>query len=120
RELVGDRLSGLLRAFQRARDHVREVIVHKGLGDRLGHLHTEFGQPETGQPPVQDPARVVHLAVAEHVHDGPHAAAASRAAGASAASTVDSASSSRAADTNHASNALGGRYTPRASMPWKN
>jgi hypothetical protein len=30
------------------------------------------------------------------------------------------ASSSWAAETNHASNALGGRYTPDSSMEWKN
>jgi hypothetical protein len=33
---------------------------------------------------------------------------------------IEKALSSMAAETNHASNALGGGYTPRESSPWKN
>jgi hypothetical protein len=48
------------------------------------------------------------------------AVAAALAAAGMAASIADQESSSRAAETNHASNALGGAYTPRSSSAWKN
>src|SRR5690606_28736581 len=47
------------------------------------------------------------------------ASAAARAAPGSAASTWATASSSCAAETNHASNADGGRLTPASSIAWK-
>ena len=71
------------------------------------------GQPEARQPAVEDLVGVVHLAVAEQVHDGllAHAptSAAARAAAGSASSTRSSASPVSCALTNHASNADGGR-----------
>src|SRR6266536_3848186 len=122
-ELGRERLGGLLGALQRARHHMRHVVAGERSRGGLGHLHTEFGQREPGQPAVQDLVRVVHLAVAQQVHDGPGAhvdtAAAARAAYGSAAATTSRAASSSAPDTNHASYALGGRYTPRASISWK-
>ena len=81
------------------------------------------------QPPVQDVVGIPHLAVSEQVDDshrlpfadplshagGPASAAALAAAG-SAVAMRSIAASSCAADKNHASNALGGRYTPASSM----
>ena len=42
-------------------------------GDDLGHLPPEVGQVVAGQPPVEDAAGVVDLAVPHQVHHGPHA-----------------------------------------------
>jgi tetratricopeptide (TPR) repeat protein len=50
----------------------------------------------------------------------PRAAAAARAAAGRASAIRDSAPSSCAAETNQASNAEGGRYTPPSSIAWKN
>jgi len=50
----------------------------------------------------------------------PRTDAAARAAAGSAEAIRSTAVSSCAADTNQASNADGGRYTPASSIPWKN
>ena len=47
-----------------------DVGAAQPLGDPLGHLLAEVGEVEAGQPAVEHPGRVVHLAVAQHVHDG--------------------------------------------------
>ena len=79
-----------------------------------GHRLAGVGQPEPGQPAVEDLVGVVHLAVPEQVHDASArsraaTSAAARAAAGSAASTRSSASPESAALTNQASNADGGR-----------
>ena len=88
------------------------------LGRRVGHLLAELGEPEAGQPAVEDMVGVVHLAVAEQVHDGRASRRGRRPlAGGRGAGGVRqrrrrcarSASSSWLAPTNHASYADGGR-----------
>ena len=71
---------------------------------------------KSGQPAVEHPARVVHLAVAQQVHDrasrssgGLLGCAAARAACGRASAIRSSAASSWAAETNQASKADGGR-----------
>src|SRR5690606_2443579 len=87
-------------------------------------------EAEPRQSPVEDAGGVVHLAVAQQVDDrarpahcaasaGGVAVAAAFAAAGSASSITCHVSSSRAAETNHASKARGGGYTPRASSAWK-
>src|SRR5450631_820773 len=100
--------------------------------DDLGHLAPQAREVEVGQPAVEHAGRVVHLAVAHQVHDGPfrppgsghqdavaNESVTALAAAGSAASTRSSAASSWEALTNHVSNALGGRCTPWLSMAWK-
>src|SRR6185312_715620 len=124
-ELRGDRFGRLLHALQRRGDDVRDVALGERLGGRRGHLPAQLGELVAGQAAIKNLRRVVHLAVAQDVNDRPHVspsdpAAAARAAAGSAAAIASSASASMAALTNHASNALGGRYTPPASIAWKN
>src|SRR5262249_1843894 len=115
-ELGREGLGGLLGALQGTRDEVGDVVVGQRLRRRLGHLHAQLRQLVTGHPAVKDLFWVVHLAMAEHVHDRLHWAApatptapAARAACGSAVSMTSSARSSIAVDTNQASYALGGR-----------
>ena len=123
RQCLGDRRRRLLGALERAGDQVRDVAPGEPGGRLLRHPETGVRQPEPRQPAVEHLGGVVHLAVAEQVHDGllAHAAAsaAARAAAGSAERTRSSASPVSAALTNHDSNADGGRYTPRASSAWK-
>ena len=92
-------------------------VAGEVLRDALGHGVPELGELVAGQPPVEDAGRVVHLAVAEQVHDRglAHGApstvadAAARAACGSASATREIASSSCAAERNHDSYADGGR-----------
>src|SRR5690625_7341092 len=95
-----------------------------------------FGEQITGQPPVEDACRVVHLAVPEDVHRGlaepigrvglrvGHgalvASRAARAAWGSASAMRAEVSSSCAALAHQTSDADGGRCTARASNVWTN
>ena len=87
------------------------------LGDPLGHLPAELGQVVAGQPAVEHPGRVVHLAVAQQVHDRGLGHPLSSAGGGCGGSRgvreggrdPASAASSWAAETNQASKADGGR-----------
>ncbi len=91
------------------------------LGDPVRHLPAQLREVVALAAPVQDPVRVVHLAVAHQVHDGQvgrratdvvaHAvaSAAARAAAGSAAATRSIAFSSWAVETNQDSKADGGR-----------
>ena len=56
-------------ALQRARHHLRDVPVRPGPARPPWPSARRLRQPEPGQPAVQDLGRVVHLAVAEQVHD---------------------------------------------------
>jgi hypothetical protein len=91
------------------------------LRDELGLLLALVGQPVAGEPAVEDALRVVHLAVAEEVHEGllslgfghfdasgAVAAAVARAACGRASAICSNAASSMAALTNQVSKALGG------------
>ena len=110
-----DRRRGLLCALQRRGDDVDDVAVGQPVGDRLRLGLAALRQVVVGQPAVEDLLRVVHLAVAHHVHDrllghagAVVASAAARAAPGRAAAMRSNASSSRAVETNQVSNALGG------------
>jgi hypothetical protein len=118
----GDRARRLLRALQRRRDDVHEVVPRDGLGDRQRLALPALGEVIAGQAAVEDLLGVVHFAVPQQVDDGGHltASAAARAAAGRAASITENASSSMAALTNQASYALGGPYTPASSNAWKN
>src|SRR5690606_1619479 len=65
-----DRLGGLLRALQRRGDDDGDVVVGQRPRHRTGLRPARHRQPETGQPAVEDALRVVHLTVAQHMHDG--------------------------------------------------
>src|SRR5450759_1024140 len=102
--------------------------------DHLGHLATELRQVEVRLSAIEHARGVVHLTVAQQVHDSPlgvcgrlgHAVIVAKdsetalAAAGSAASTRSTAASSCDALTNHVSKALGGRCTPWLSMDWNN
>src|SRR5665647_837959 len=102
--------------------------------DRLGHLAAQVREVEVRQPAIEHTGGVVHLSVAQQVHDGPsgvpgtsghqevlaNESVTARAATGSAARTRSTAASSWEALTNQVSNALGGRCTPWLSMDWKN
>ena len=101
---------------------MHHVAVAQVLGDEVGHRATGLGEVVVGQPPVDQPDRVVDLAVADQVDDGPHpvarpghvgpghaAAAAAAAAAGSALTTRSRAASSWALERNQPSYALGGR-----------
>ena len=139
---VGDRRGGLLGALERAGDEVGDVVVAEVLGGEVGHLAAELGQVVARHPAVEQAVRVVHLTVAQQVHDGAlrvdrgqrhrprgttscadcrkpgwvlrHASRhrprqrPGRPPG-RAATTRSTAASSCAPETNHDSNALGGR-----------
>ena len=89
------------------------------VGDPLGHLVAEVGEVEAVPTPVEDALGVVHLTVAQQVHDGlglrhgqapvVRAVAAAAAAAGRASRIADTARSSWAADTNQHSKADGGR-----------
>ncbi len=73
------------------------------------------------QPPINATGATAAEAIAQFRTDcQPSASAAAAAAPGSADSIRDKAASSWDADTNQASKADGGRYTPASSMPWKN
>ena len=94
------------------------------VGDGLRLRPALVGQVKSGQPAVEDAAGVVHLAVPHHMDAGllGHQAfpsgvalAAARGREGSASAMRPNAVSSSAAETNHASNALHGGYTPASS-----
>ena len=70
-EHLGDRRGRLLRALQRRGDDRGDVAAAQRLGGVVRHLLPVVGQPEAGQPAVQDAVGVVHLAVAQQVHGRP-------------------------------------------------
>src|SRR5690606_9918230 len=125
------------------------VTALQQLCDADCHLLPQLGQQVAREPAVEDPPGVVDLAVADHVHEGaatwghgpdcpmqrpsdelapvcsqPPPRERSQPMSSTAPGRADriasTASSSMAAETNQVSNALGGRCTPRRSMPWKN
>ncbi len=114
--LGGDGRGGLLGPLQRRGDHRDDVAVGQRVGHRGRLRAAVVGEVESGQPPVQDAARVVHLAVPHDVHPGvlghqdfpSSACAAALAAAGRAAAIRSNAPSSSAVDTNHASKALHG------------
>ena len=59
---------------------MRDVVVAEVVGGELGHPATELGEVVAGQAAVQQPVRVVHLTVAQQVHDGALRVAGGRAA----------------------------------------
>ncbi|CKT44324.1 Uncharacterised protein [Mycobacterium tuberculosis] len=110
----GDGRGGLLGTLQGRCDYRDDVAVGQRVGDGGGLRRAGCGQVESGQPPVQDAGRVVHLTVAHHVdlgflgHQAGLSWAAARAAAGSALAIRPNAASSKAAETNHASKALHG------------
>lgn len=114
--LGGDGRGGFLGALQGRGDHRDDVAVIEGVGHRGRLRPARLGQVKPGQPPVEDAARVVHLAVPHDVHPGllghqdfpSSASAAARAAPGSASAMRSKAPSSSAVETNHASKALHG------------
>ncbi len=126
-ELFCHRCRRLDRALQRGRNHGHDVA----FGDRgrspFGHRLAGFGQVESRQAAVENVVRVVHLAMSQQMDDSAlaHAPAsarepaAARAACGNASAIRSIAASSWAAETNQASKADGGAYTPRSSNAWK-
>ena len=113
--VAGDRRRGLLGTLQWRGDDGDDVVAGQCVGDRLSLGLAALGEVETRLAPVEDLLRVVHFAVAHHMHRGPGshghhglAWAAARAAAGRASAIRSKASSSRAAETNQASKALGG------------
>src|SRR5262245_49263162 len=102
---------------------MRDVVTRQVFRDDQRLAGAQLGQLEALEPAVEHPRRVVDFPVAQQMHDralahfSPFAAAA---AAGSAAAMTSNVSSVIAALTNHASNALGGAYTPRSSRAWKN
>ena len=103
-----------------------DVDAGQVLGGPARVLASGVREPVAGQAAVEDALGVVDLAVADQVDrraqraHGAVAAAAARAAPGSASAITENASSSSAAEMKHASNTLGGQYTPASSRAWKN
>jgi hypothetical protein len=66
----GDRGGRLLGPFQRAGQHRDQRRAREVTGQQLGLGPPTARQLVPGQPPVQHPARVLHLPVADQVDDG--------------------------------------------------
>ena len=69
-ELLGDRLGGLLGPLQRGGEQHGHVPPGQEAGRGLGHHPAVRGQVVTRQPPVEDLAGVLHLAVPDQMNDG--------------------------------------------------
>jgi hypothetical protein len=69
-----DRRRGLLRTLEGGGEHSRHVGVGQRLRDDLGLVAAVLGEVVAGQPAVEDPGGVVHLAVTQQVDDRARAA----------------------------------------------
>src|SRR5699024_1135165 len=77
-QLLGKGPGGFLCPLQRGGHQVGDVVAGEVSGGGAGRVFAAGGEPVAGQATVEDPIRVVDLAVANQMHDGCHACRAYR------------------------------------------